>query len=72
MNPNYNILTEETMKKQLFTVLLVALGISAQAVAEDHVMAATRPAQKREVPAELSLSVEEAQNYAVEIGRAPV
>ena len=58
------------MKKQLFSVLLLALMVSASAVAEDHVMAATRPAQKREVPAELSLSVEEAQNYAVEANRS--
>ena len=50
------------MKKQLFSVLLLALMVSASAVAEDHVMAATRPAQNRDVPAELSLSVEEAQN----------
>ena len=58
------------MKKQLFSVLLLALMVSASAAAEDHVMAATRPAQKREVPAELSLSVEEAQNYAVETNRS--
>ena len=51
------------MKKQLFSVLLLALMVSASAAAEDHVMAATRPAPKRDVPAELSLSVEEAQNY---------
>ena len=47
------------MKKQLFSVLLLALMVSASAAAEDHVMAATRPAPKRDVPAELSLSVEE-------------
>ena len=58
------------MKKQLFSVLLLALMVSASAAAEDHVMAATRPAQKREVPAEMSLSVEEAQNYAVETNRS--
>ena len=58
------------MKKQLFSVLLLALMVSASAVAEDHVMAATRPMQQREVPAELSLSVEEAQNYAVETNRS--
>ena len=58
------------MKKQLFSVLLLALMVSASAVAEDHVMAATRPALRREVPAELRLSVEEAQNYAVETNRS--
>ena len=49
--------------KRLFSFLVVALLISANAIADAHVMAATKKAPIREVPAELSLSVEEAQNY---------
>lgn len=49
--------------------MALALLISANTVAEDHVMAATKKAPKREVPAELSLSVEEAQDYAVKANR---
>lgn len=49
--------------------MALALLISANTVAEDHVMAATKKAPKRDVPAELSLSVEEAQDYAVKANR---
>ncbi len=49
--------------------MALALLISANTVAEDHVMAATKKAPQRDVPAELSLSVEEAQDYAVKANR---
>ena len=49
--------------------MALALLISANTVAEDHVMAATKKTPKRDVPAELSLSVEEAQDYAVKANR---
>lgn len=48
----------------------MALLFSVCAKAEDHVMAATRPVAQRDVPARLSLSVEEAQQYAVETNRS--
>jgi outer membrane protein TolC len=38
--------------------------------AEDHVMAATKKAEVREVPATLNLSLTEAQDYAVETNRS--
>lgn len=49
--------------------MALALLISANTIAEDHVMAATKKTPKRDVPAELSLSVEEAQDYAVKANR---
>lgn len=49
--------------------MALALLISANTVAEDHVMAATKKTPKRDVPTELSLSVEEAQDYAVKANR---
>lgn len=49
--------------------MALALLISANTVADDHVMAATKKAPIRDVPAELSLSVEEAQDYAVQANR---
>lgn len=55
--------------KRLFSFMVVALLISANAIADDHVMAATKKAPIRDVPAELSLSVEEAQDYAVQANR---
>ena len=55
--------------KKLFSFMVVALLISANAIADDHVMAATKKAPTRDVPAELSLSVEEAQDYAVQANR---
>lgn len=48
----------------------MALLFSVCAKAEDHVMAATRPVAQRDVPARLSLSIEEAQQYAVETNRS--
>ena len=56
--------------KRLFFFMVVALLISANAIADDHVMAATKKAPTRDVPAELSLSVEEAQDYAVQANRS--
>ncbi len=57
------------MKKR-FLLPTLALLISASVVAEDHVMAATKKAPKRDVPAALSLSLEEAQDYAVKANRS--
>ena len=58
--------------KKVFSMTMLACSLlcSVCVKAEDHVMAATRPAQQRDVPAELSLSVEEAQQYAVETNRS--
>ncbi len=56
--------------KKLISLMAAALLISASAIAEDHVMAATKKAPQRDVPAELSLSVEEAQDYAVKANRS--
>lgn len=57
------------MKKILF--LMVALIVSATMMAEDHVMAATHGSRdsRAEVPASLSLSLSEAQDYAVKQNR---
>lgn len=52
----------------MMTALALLCGVHAEA--EDHVMAATRPVAQRDVPARLSLSVEEAQQYAVETNRS--
>jgi outer membrane protein TolC len=58
------------MKKLLF--FISALVISANLMAEDHVMAATRSqhSQNDSVPSALSLSLSEAQNYAVHQNRS--
>lgn len=58
--------------KKVFSGMMVALALlfSVCAKAEDHVMAATRPVAQRDVPARLSLSIEEAQQYAVETNRS--
>ncbi len=57
------------MKKLLF-FMAASLLISANALAEDHVMQATKKASQRDVPAKLSLSVDEAQDYAVKANRS--
>ncbi len=57
------------MKKR-FLLPTLALLISVSVVAEDHVMAATKKAPERDVPAALSLSLEEAQDYAVKANRS--
>ena len=57
------------MKKIVLAICLFAVcanGIQA----EDHVMAATKKAEVREVPATLNLSLAEAQDYAVETNRS--
>lgn len=52
-------------------VLLVSLfAITANMMAADHVMAATKRAPKQEVPATLNLSLQEAQDYAVAQNRS--
>ncbi len=56
------------MKKIVLTMFVFAL--CANIVAEDHVMAATKPAPEREVPATLSLSLADAQDYAVAENRS--
>ena len=56
------------MKKIVLTMFVFAL--CANIVAEDHVMAATKRAPEREVPATLNLSLAEAQDYAVETNRS--
>ena len=57
------------MKKILF--MIMALVISANMMAEDHVMAATHGSRdlRKEVPSTLSLSLREAQDYAIEQNR---
>lgn len=59
------------MKKLVF-ILAAALMSSASLFAEDHVMAATRSAKHKQdsVPAVLSLSLKEAQNYAIQQNRS--
>ena len=49
---------------------MAVLAIAGTAQAEDHVMAATKSMPAREVPASLSLSLEEAQDYAVNANRS--
>ncbi|MBQ2189337.1 MAG: TolC family protein [Paludibacteraceae bacterium] len=59
------------MRKLFF--LMTALVISATMAAEDHVMAATKSGQKADgesAPAALSLSLKEAQDYAVQQNRS--
>ena len=56
------------MKKIVLSLFLFAL--TANMVAEDHVMAATKRAPERDVPATLNLSIQEAQDYAVQTNRS--
>lgn len=56
--------------KKLLSLMVAALVISGGAMAEDHVMAATKKAPQRNVPQALSLSLEEAQDYAIESNRS--
>ena len=52
-------------------VVLVSLfAFATNMMADDHVMAATKRAPKQEVPATLNLSLEEAQDYAVNQNRS--
>ena len=57
------------MKKIVLAIGLFAFLASGMQ-AEDHVMAATKKAEVREVPATLNLSLAEAQDYAVETNRS--
>lgn len=56
------------MKKIVISLLMFAM--TANLLAADHVMAATKRAPEQEVPATLSLSLEEAQDYAVSSNRS--
>ena len=58
------------MKKRI-VLSICFLAICASSIwAEDHVIAAAKKTVSREVPAELSLSLEEAQDYAVQTNRS--
>lgn len=57
------------MKKIVLAICLFAVCANGMQ-AEDHVMAATKKAEVREVPARLNLSLAEAQDYAVETNRS--
>ena len=57
------------MKKIVLAIGLFAICANSLQ-AEDHVMAATKKAEVREVPATLNLSLKEAQDYAVETNRS--
>ena len=57
------------MKKIVLAISLFAFLANGMQ-AEDHVMAATKKAEVREVPATLNLSLTEAQDYAVETNRS--
>lgn len=57
------------MKKQLIILVLTA-ACSLPALAEDHVLAATKHVERQDAPAQLSLSLQEAQDYAVSTNRS--
>ena len=57
------------MKKIVLSICMFALCANG-ILAEDHVMAATKPLAKQEAPATLTLSLEEAQDYAVDQNRS--
>ena len=57
------------MKKIVLAICLFAVCANGMQAA-DHVMAATKKAEVREVPATLNLSLAEAQDYAVETNRS--
>ena len=57
------------MKRKIVLAICV-FAMSANVMAADHVMAATKRAPEKEVPATLSLSLEEAQDYAVSSNRS--
>lgn len=56
--------------KRFISLMVAALVTSGGAMAEDHVMAATKKAPQRDTPKTLSLSVEEAQDYAIQSNRS--
>ena len=57
------------MKKIVLAICLFAVCANGMQ-AEDHVMAATKKAEVREVPVTLNLSLAQAQDYAVETNRS--
>ena len=57
------------MKKIVLAICLFAVCANGMQ-AEDHVMAATKKAEVREMPATLNLSLAQAQDYAVETNRS--
>ena len=57
------------MKKIVLGICLFAICANVM-LAEDHVMAATKKAEVRDVPATLNLSLAQAQDYAVETNRS--
>ena len=57
------------MKKIVLGICLFAICANVMQ-AEDHVMAATKKAEVRDVPATLNLSLAQAQDYAVETNRS--
>ena len=57
------------MKKIVLAICLFAVCANGMQ-AEDHVLAATKKAEVREVPATLNLSLAQAQDYAVETNRS--
>ena len=58
------------MKKRIVLSICFFAICASSIWAEDHVMAATKKTVSREVPAELNLSLEEAQDYAVQTNRS--
>ena len=56
------------MKKLI--ILAMAFGMALAMQANDHVMDATKPAETKQAPASLSLSLKEAQDYAVRENRS--
>ena len=57
------------MKKK-FVLIVSLFAIAANMMASDHVMAATKRAPEKDVPASLNLSLAEAQDYAVSENRS--
>ena len=57
------------MKKIVLGICMFAICANV-VLAEDHVMAATKKAEVRDVPATLNLSLAQAQDYAVETNRS--
>lgn len=58
------------MKKRIVLSICFFAICASSIWAEDHVIAAAKKTVSREVPAELSLSLEEAQDYAVQTNRS--
>lgn len=58
--------------KKLILMMTVLLAMSTAVMAEDHVMAATRSSKRTQdsVPSSLSLSLRDAQNYAIKQNRS--